>query len=714
MSLTRLHWSSIKDVQSGRFNLLAPPPPWEKFPFLKRYHGGIRTLVTKAENKPEYPTKEDDELIFKAIEANKTVLVRRTPPSEVFDPYSTKGGSSGAAVSKQECFIDAEKSIRIPQLRVLNGVPQGMPDPVMGSHSLFGLRDDICFERFGRLGPYGLGYSKKMGGSGAGMEGDRDGVELVWERDDYVDYNLVRWGEATRACEEANRNRFEEKPQGKKHFYQTMAAGGPADEASSSRTGFGLKTSADLKSQTTDSNDTLTTRATERLLPRTAVLIRTWHDYTYDEEDLFYLRALITELSLHSGGEYTIHFLIHVKDDNLQIWADDNTYGRVLNESLPEEFHGMGTLWSERQMQLIYGGLEESNYRNLKVHGVYRSTFQPVTYFALQHPEYSFFWQLEMDARYTGHWYELMSKTSQWSAAQPRKGLWERNARFYVPSEHGSWEDFSHMVRVQTEHGTASKSNIYASLANNPNVPDSVKNEMRPAKPEKSIWGPEPPADDELDTTNDVIPPHSEKSDKNEWGVGEEADLILFNPIFDPESTNWILAKDVTGYNKTSGLPPRRVAINTFGRYSRKLLIQMHRDTTFTRKSMFSEMWPPSCALHHGFKAVYAPHPVYIDRRWPTSYLASIFNGGRNGQAGGSRLSVFSDERQHNFRGTTWYYDAGHAPNLWKRWLGLRVDGDGGEAAEADGEGRMCLPSVMLHPVKQVDLVLEKLVDDEG
>jgi hypothetical protein len=128
---------------------------------------------------------------------------------------------------------------------------------------------------------------------------------------------------------------------------------------------------------------------------------------------------------------------------------------------------------------------------------------------------------------------------------------------------------------------------------------------------------------------------------------------------------------------------------------------------------MFSEMWPASCALHHGFKAVYTPHPVFIDRKWPVPYLASVFNGGRNGQSGGSRMSVFSDERQHNFRGTTWYYDAGFAPNLWKRWLGFRIDNDGGEAEEVAGEGRMCLPAVLLHPVKQVDLVLEKLVDNE-
>jgi hypothetical protein len=32
-----------------------------------------------------------------------------------------------------------------------------------------------------------------------------------------------------------------------------------------------------------------------------------------------YLRALISELSLASSGEYEVHFLIYVKDDNKQI-----------------------------------------------------------------------------------------------------------------------------------------------------------------------------------------------------------------------------------------------------------------------------------------------------------------------------------------------------------------------------------------------------------
>jgi hypothetical protein len=78
--------------------------------------------------------------------------------------------------------------------------------------------------------------------------------------------------------------------------------------------------------------------------------------------------------------------------------------------------------------------------------------------------------------------------------------------------------------------------------------------------------------------------------------------------------------------------------------------------------------------------------------------------------------------------GMTWYYNAGFAPNLWKRWLGLKVNNDGGEEFEmtADegksgegvnemkgGEGRMCLPPMLLHPVKGVELPVEDIVQVE-
>lgn len=702
-------WSSIRNAELGVHKMPPPPPVWESFPFLKRYHGGIRTLKSREKNVIEYPKKEDIDPEIPVEEHKNVAPIERSQGAHIadsskFDPYPEYTSQSyideyGPVAT---CFLDANDTITIPALRAYRGVTDGMPDNVMGSYEELGLRNDVCFERFGRLGPYGLGYSQRRGGTGAGMEGDREGIEQVWASDPEVDYRQVNWAEAMGRCLDKNQARFHKHARPSSNSFQTMAMKKRAPGTTAPYT----------RRNTTDNLQETPKSKHNKLISRTAVLIRTWWDYKYDDEDIMHLRALISELSLASGGEYQVHFLIHVKDDNKQIWADENVYEDVLKNALPAEFAGMGTLWSERQMSLIYGGMFDSKFRDLPVHGAYRSTYMPVAYFAHKHPEFDYFWNWEMDVRYTGHYYHLFEQVSKWTTRQPRKYLWERNARFYVPSVHGSFEEFKHMVRVQTEHGTNNHANRWSShLPPNPHVP-----ETKLQKPEKPIWGPELPLDyPDIEIDNSTKPPHPMLEDKagNEWGVNEPADLIVFNPLFDPDQTNWLLAQDVTGYDKTHGLPPRRAAINTSGRLSRRLLETMHREHTYQRHTMSSEMWPATIALHHGLKAVYAPHPVFIDRKWPTQYLAAIFNNGRNGASGGARLSVFSEERQHNFLGTTWYYNAGFAPNLWKRWLGYKVDNDGGEEEELAGEGRMCLPAMLLHPVKQVDLVQEKQVSSD-
>ncbi|OKL60004.1 hypothetical protein UA08_04569 [Talaromyces atroroseus] len=699
----------------------APKPHvWESFPFLKRYHGGIRTLVSRKENVPEYPgdgapsdeltPSMEDSLLENGgkgqekqgeeEEARKFVQKRSENiplTSSPFNPYPDYKSEDYIAKfgEKVECFLDAENQVRIPYLQYYPGVPQGFPEAIMGSNEMLGMRDDVCFDRFGRLGPYGLGYGARKGGSGAGMEGEREGSERVW--DDYppVDFRGVSWAAAQNSCIIANRHRFADLGDPRMDRAFAMPIGAPKAHLET------LPAPQD-KVHGTDH------------LPRTAVLIRTWHEYHYTTEDILYLRSLISELSLMTGGEFTVQFLIHVKDDNLQIWSDEKTYDRVLRDSLPEEFQGMGILWSERQMNLIYGGLEESFERGLPVHGVYRSTFMPVQYFSYLHPEYDYVWNWEMDVRNTGHWYHLFDKASSWARQQPRKGLWERNSRFYVPSVHGPWDDFMHTVRVQTELGTNSPNNIWSAVKDadakaDPNHKDHGRHG------EDFIWGPARPHEsDILELDIDGIPPTSMEKDKYEWGVGEEADLIVFNPLYDPEGTTWLLRNDVTGYNREEGLPERRAAIITASRLSRKLLMTMHRETSMKRHTMFSEMWPATTALHHGLKAVYVPHSVYIDRKWPPRYVEAVFNGGRNGASGGARTSIFGD-REHNFRGTTWFYSAGFSPNLYRRWLGYKVDNDGGEEEELAGEGRICLPPMLLHPVKDVQLVIDNGdVNEEG
>lgn len=65
--------------------------------------------------------------------------------------------------------------------------------------------------------------------------------------------------------------------------------------------------------------------------------------------------------------------------------------------------------------------------------------FQPVQLFSRLHPQYESVWQFEMDARYTGHFYRLVTQATDFARRQPRKHLWERNSYFYIPASHGTW-----------------------------------------------------------------------------------------------------------------------------------------------------------------------------------------------------------------------------------------------------------------------------------
>ncbi|KAL3420740.1 hypothetical protein PVAG01_07185 [Phlyctema vagabunda] len=704
ISLARMSVVSSRRIELGEIKRPPPPPaPWESFQFLTRYYGGIRTLVPFASNVPEYPRPEDEPSPLNDTLVERTVTAIRDMPASVsFDPYTnhTSASQSSEYAPVHECFLDPAGKVRIPQLQYYNGRPSGFPEHATGSYELIGLPEDICFERYGRLGPYGLGYSLKSGGTGAGLNGERDGAEGVWVENEKVDYRNVNWGDAQKRCYQINAARFDQKSIQIQH----------------------AKTFSVLEDSSRSAqvhNSTAQKELFKKHLPRTAVVIRSWDEFVYREEDILHLRAMISELSLGSGGEYDVHLMVQVKDEGKHpIWADELTYEEHLNASVPEEFRSITTLWSETQMLMLYQGIFDTYARGpeLPAHGSYRGLQMAMQHFAHVHQEYDFFWHWEIDIRYTGHYYNLFSKIGSWTKEQPRKGLWERSSRFYVPSVHGSWEDFKQMVRVQTDMGTDSPNNMWSAL-------NGAKSAAELPKGDKPIWGPERPQDPEdwFETENDPKPPTTYEKDKYVWGVGEEADLISFNPLFDPAGTTWLLATDITGYNNSEGLPPRRAAIVTSSRMSRRLLTTMHRETAYKKHHAFSEMWAPTAALHHGYKAVYVPHPMYVDREWPTEYLASVMNAGRNGATGGARTSVFG-EREHNLKGMTWYYNAGFAPNLWKRWLGFKVNNEGGEVFETTvdegrsgkginemrgGEGRMCLPPMLIHPVKGVELAVE-------
>lgn len=416
----------------------------------------------------------------------------------------------------------------------------------------------------------------------------------------------------------------------------------------------------------------------EKIVSREAFIIRTWATYKYTKYNIAVLRAIVSEVSLASRGKYTVHLLVHVQDDSIPIWASEDEYNRVLKESLPEEFRGMATLWSVAQMKLIYPPpFPESivNFSGGNVYEAYRSLHFPMQYFAEKHPEFDYFWQWEMDIRVTGHYHELLEAVSAWGERQPRDFAWERSARYFIPSLYeGSYARFS----------------------------DAVKKELEEAE-QAPIKGPQR-------DPKKLLPLPEQKKPANADHI---TDMISFNPLFDPSRTRWAFHDDITGY--TDGRPATRAALITASRLSRRLLKLMHQETWANNHTMFPEMFPSSIALHYGLKAVYAPLPVYFDRDWPAVHANEIFNNAKigadaeaagmdhgDGYFHGEGGSVFGPG-EHVFRGSSYYSNAGFASYLWKRWLGkenshneLEWESDKGE-----GGGRMCLPMMVLHPVKR-------------
>lgn len=612
------------------------------------YYGGVKTIVNWKdwipdelqrdawghERKELQPTKDKPQgsKVF-----NKRADGDSLPMAyEAYNPYPEYNSSEYLAQYHpvQRCYLDENDTMPAPEMFIFPGVPQNMVMPFFGQHEELGMRGDVCFERFGRLGPYGYGYNAQEGGLGLGMRSEQEGAETIWKMQKKIDYRQVDWGTAQEKCYEKNKVRF----------------------ASSEEEGS--------KKQKPEHSS-----GVKKRVPRQAYVLRTWTGFEYTAHEILTLRSMINELALKSGGEYDVHLLLHVKDDTIPIWTSREIYQNVIAENIPPEFWGITTLWSVQQMRLYYPGPfgePPANIAGQEIHGVYRSAHFAMQWFAQEHPEYDYIWNWEMDMRYSGHHYEFHQGVAEWAKEQPRRGLWERNEKFWIPAYHGNWDNFTRFVDQETLDAGISP-----------------------------VWGPASfPNSGMLESPSENTPPTSYTDDKFEWGVGEDADLITFNPIFDPGKTNWVFRKDISGYDLNLPIPPRRCAIVTVSRLSRKLLDMMHEETYIGKHSAFPEMWPPTVALHHGFKAVYIPHPVYFDRKWPLDYMDQVFNYPEN------KINSPFGWGEHNWLGSSFYYNSGFSGALWRRWLGETENDEGGAGAEIEGTGRMCLRSTLHHPIK--------------
>lgn len=604
------------------------------------YGNAISSLTGQEKTLPETEAKlkkSDDKLAFDTTEV----------PYE-FNPYPDYNSDEWKNIHRAD-FVPCEGPFgrKIQDVQVFKGHPEKFPAPSLGSFEVIGIDPHLSYERNGKLGQYGLQ-----------LQWTDSGKRLEWTKSE--------WGRWQQECVEKNRARFESTVPSNWNDRDAAATSDAGNDATNEELRRQREASHLKERHMGDGNSSLPlVRPENPPEARTAVLLRSYTGRVYTDNEKQVMRSLISELSLRAGGEYQVFLLVQVKDnlEDLALW-DKDTYKYIMQTQVPKEFHDIAILWGGYEVQEMYPLLEKTEAAR-----VHNAQWLSVQKFMQEHPEFEYVWNWEMDSRVIGSHYDWLNKIEEFAKKQPRKGLWERNERYYIPAVHG---DYNTEFREYIEKASRGR----------------------------MVWGaPDLPF---IAPTGPKPPVSSPAKDGYEWGIGEEADYISLSPMFNPVDSNWILRDQVWQYNDTSHPSkdlPRRATIITQARLSRRLLEAMHQENK-KGNHVGSEMAPGTVALLHGLKAVYAPMPVFMDRPFPPESLMMWFNPGPGGVTGGPG-SPTGWGLEHRFQGVTWYFRAVPPQRMYNNWMGYEDAGIGGKNWEQH-HGRPILPPMFLHPIKDV------------
>lgn len=613
---------------------------------------GADTLFGQTLNTLE-PAKKRSHSILEHLKPAKEKAYFSDHQPYVYNPYP----KNNEKTKPQQVPCEGPDGTQPGDIQVFLGQPAEFPEPGFGSYDVLGMDGNLCYERETRLSIYGY-------------QTDNDtSRQYDWDR--------VHWGQLQEKCAQKNKARFN--MQGHSNPFLTTVysrqnssdldlnshvESGPIHAESHLHNDYLKPTVRTIRREVRDQSKSGKSKQIPGSEARTAVLLRTYTGKSYSDNDQQVIRSLITELSLRTGGQYQVFLFVHVKDSAYAIWDDEGTYQFVLEKNVPPEFRDIAVLWNDEATQTMYPKIDP------KKATVHVSQWLSVQKFAQEFPEFEYIWNWEIDARVTGHHYDFVEKLATFAKRQPRRGLWERNERYYIPSIHG---DYDTKFRKEVEHVSG----------------------------KDTVWGPP-----KLPFVNPVgpKPPVAKPEDDNyKWGVGEEADLITVAPIFNPINSSWISGNELWGFNDSAHATtdlPRRATIVTHSRVSKRLLDIMHVEN-LRGNHISSEMVTQTTALLHGLKAVYAPMPVFFDRPWKGKDLAKWFNGGLKGESGGIG-SAMGWGREARYRGSTWYYRANPPQRMYLNFMGWEDTNVGGKLWE-DDHGRPCLPPMLLHPVKDIE-----------
>ena len=136
------------------------------------FFNGVRSLVNYTDWLPEQQASSDTRF-----------EISKLPPVDpiVADPYPDYDSEEYLKDHHPvaPCFLDEDEKIPAPDVFAYPGIPANMSAPYWGSYELLNIAPDQCFERFGRMGPYGYSYNPAEGGLGLANDSESSGAEKL-------------------------------------------------------------------------------------------------------------------------------------------------------------------------------------------------------------------------------------------------------------------------------------------------------------------------------------------------------------------------------------------------------------------------------------------------------------------------------------------------------------------------------------------------------
>ncbi|KAK0630473.1 hypothetical protein B0T17DRAFT_490451 [Bombardia bombarda] len=495
------------------------------------------------------------------------------------------------------------------------------PMPFTGSYEALGL-DQSWISYRDRYAPYGYGE-------------DDEGYNRT-----RVDWDRIDWGKLQNECFDRNAHRF---PTEAKPFDNMVDA---------HRLDFRNRTMIPEIRQWHDFNSTR----------RTAVVLRVWRGYEYKVEDMHYIRSLIVETALRTGGEYQVILLVDMKEYDRHIYDSTDTYQEALrNSSVPPELRSIAILWDDRLLENWYPAVNE--------HRTMWQVYQPMQLLALHYPEFDHMWQFELDIRFTGDAGKYLDRMGDFARNEPRKQALERATFQHMQQRIGSYQNFSAAVNA-SNNGSAY---LWGPLR----IPDLLP------------IGPEPPT-------------LSPADDDFRWGVGEEADVIVTSLCNNASAAmSWIFRDWLFGFS--DGLDTTRFFCPpAITRTSRTLLLAVHQAQVQFGMTVPSEATPPSFAVWHGLKLSFPQQPVFFENPTDDEYMDGWWKGGPANSSTGVGPDLLAHPRGY---GLSFWWETLWPRLLYDAWEGREIPEDVPFPwiLAKDGNGTAYMPNMMMHPVKHHD-----------